>query len=91
MILIIHFLVVLPFVWFVISFFLPARQEAWISRAAFLSVGLHALLTDFFLAYWLWRGAPTLDVKDWVLFRSTDYEFFIDFIFDQITAVYLFV
>jgi len=91
MILIIHFLVVLPFVGFVISLFLPARQEAWISRAAFLSVGLHALLTDFFLAYWLWRGAPTLDVKDWVLFRSTDYEFFIDFIFDQITAVYLFV
>jgi NADH:ubiquinone oxidoreductase subunit 5 (subunit L)/multisubunit Na+/H+ antiporter MnhA subunit len=91
MITLLHVLVGLPVAGFLISLIIPAREETWISRAAFLSVGLHALLTDVFLVYWLWNGAPTLDVKDLVLFRSTNYEFFIDFSFDRVTATYLFV
>lgn len=91
MIYILHLLVGLPVAGFLISLVIPAREETLISRAAFLSVGLHALITDFFLAYWLWNDAPLLDVKDLVLFQSTGYEFFIDFTFDRVTAVYLFV
>ncbi|MFN3874335.1 MAG: proton-conducting transporter membrane subunit, partial [Flavobacteriales bacterium] len=34
---------------------------------------------------------PALNVKEIVLYRSADYEFFIDFYFDRVTAVYLLV
>lgn len=91
MIFILHLLVALPVAGFLVSLLIPAREETLISRTAFLSVGLHALITDVFLVVWLWQGAPLLDVKDLVLFKSTGYEFFIDFSFDKVTAVYLFV
>ena len=91
MIYFLHILVALPVAGFFVSLLIPSREETLISRTAFLSVGLHALITDVFLVYWLWQGAPLLDVKDLVLFKSTGYEFFIDFSFDKVTAVYLFV
>jgi NADH:ubiquinone oxidoreductase subunit 5 (subunit L)/multisubunit Na+/H+ antiporter MnhA subunit len=34
---------------------------------------------------------PVLDLKDAVVFKTSKYEFFIEFYFDKITAVYLFV
>ena len=83
--------VILPFIGFIISIFLPKKNENLLSRFAFLSVGLHMLSLQVFSVYWLYIGHPTLDQKDWVLFTSNGYEFFIDFCFDKITAVYALV
>lgn len=62
-----------------------------ISWEAFLSVGIQLLVGTFFVGYWLWQGHPTLNVKDIVIYKDDGYEFFIDFAFDKITAVYFFV
>jgi NADH:ubiquinone oxidoreductase subunit 5 (subunit L)/multisubunit Na+/H+ antiporter MnhA subunit len=70
---------------------IPARQETLISRTAFVSAGLHLAIAIGFLGWWLLNGHPTLNIKDIALFRSTGYEFFVDFYFDKITAMYLFV
>jgi NADH-quinone oxidoreductase subunit L len=85
------FFIILPLAGFLVSLLIPAKREILISGVAVSTVSLHFFSALAFLAYWLFSGYPTLDVKEIVLFNSTGYEFFIDFDFDAITAVYLFV
>src|SRR5258708_9856728 len=91
MTLFIHFFVLLPLLGFVISVLIPDKQEGLLSRVAFGTVGLHLIAALGFLPYWIFNGAPVLDIKDIDLYQSANYEFFIDFSFDKITATYLFV
>jgi NADH:ubiquinone oxidoreductase subunit 5 (subunit L)/multisubunit Na+/H+ antiporter MnhA subunit len=88
---ILNLFILLPLAGYIISLLIPARQENLISRVAFLSAGLHFVLAVVFLGWWLLNGHPTLNIKDIALFRSPGYEFFVDFYFDKITAMYLFV
>lgn len=86
-----HLFVLLPLAGFIISLLLPAKKETLISWLAFTTAGLNFVLAAVFFAYWLLSGHPTLNLKDIVLYQSTEYEFYIDFCFDKITAVYLLV
>lgn len=88
---IIHTLILLPLLGLIATMVFPIKEETLISRTAFVTVGLQMLLGQAFIIYWIIRGFPTFDIKDVVIFKSPDYEFFIDFSFDKITAVYLFV
>lgn len=87
----IQFFILLPLAGFLISLLIPSKEEGWLSRTAFTTAGLHLAAAFGFLVIWFLHGAPTLDVKDIVLYKVPEYEFYIDFCFDKITAVYLFV
>lgn len=87
----IQLFILIPLLGFIISLLLPGKKEALISWTAFSVVGLHLLSFLIFLLFWLLNGYPTLDLKEIVLFKTNGYEFFIDFFFDKITAVYLLV
>jgi len=89
--LIINLFVALPLMGFLVSLLIPRKQETLLSRASFVTIGLHLAGAHAFLVYWLTSGCPTVDVKDIVLFQAADYEFFIGFHFDKITATYLYV
>ena len=83
--------ILLPLLGFIISLAIPEKKETFISWAAFITVGFHLICYFGFVLYWLWIGHPTLNIKDFVLFKSNNYEFYIDFYFDKISAVYLMV
>ena len=87
----IHFFILLPIIGFIITMVIPIKEETLLSRSAFYTIGLHLIGAQAFILYWLLNDCPTLDIKDVVLFDAPGYEFFIDFSFDKITAVYLFV
>jgi NADH-quinone oxidoreductase subunit L len=87
----IHFFILLPILGFIITMVIPIKEETLLSRSAFFTVGIHMIGAQVFMLYWLLNGYPTLDIKALVLFDTPGYEFFIDFSFDKITAVYLFV
>jgi NADH-quinone oxidoreductase subunit L len=91
MILFFEFFILLPFVGFLVSLLLPSKNEGLLSRWSFVVIGLHMLSFQAFLIYWIVQGRPVMDLKDFVLYKTDGYEFFIDFYFDVITAVYLFV
>ena len=91
MVLFIHVFILIPLIGFVVSLLVSSKDEILISRIAFSTVGLHLISAFLFSIYWIFKGSPTLDLKDFVLFKSVGYEFFIDFCFDKITAVYLLV
>ena len=91
MTLLLEFFILIPFIGFVLSLLIPRKNENFISWGAFFTVGSHLGLAVIFFLFWLLENHPTLDLKDIVLFKTTGYEFFIDFYFDKITAVYLLV
>ena len=86
-----EYFILLPLLGFVASLFLPRDNETLISRWSFISIATHMAGFQLFLIYWLIEGHPALNLKDIVLLKTEDYEFFIDFYFDSITAVYVFV
>jgi NADH-quinone oxidoreductase subunit L len=91
MTLLLQLFILIPLAGFLFSLFLPSKNEGLISWSAFFTVGFHLASFLIFLVFWLMDGHPTLDLKDIVIYSTTDYEFFIDFYFDKVTAVYLFV
>ncbi len=91
MTLFLNYFILIPFLGFLLSLLIPRKLEDVISWSSFITVGLHFLVFQGFLVYWFLHGSPVLDLKDFVLFRSSGYEFYIDFTFDRIVAVYVFV
>ncbi|WP_317896790.1 proton-conducting transporter transmembrane domain-containing protein [Aurantibacillus circumpalustris] len=88
---ILHIFLLIPLIGFIVSLLINKSKEALISVATYVTVGSHFLLFLVFFIYWLTHGHEIVNLKDFVLFRTTGYEFYLDFYFDKITAVYLFV
>ena len=91
MTLLLEFFILIPIAGFILSLLIPGKKENVISWVASFTVGIHFASFIVFIVYWLSQGHPTLNLKDIVLFHTDGYEFFIDFYFDKITAVYVFV
>jgi NADH-quinone oxidoreductase subunit L len=88
---ILQFFIVLPFLGFVFSLFIPEEKERLISRVAFGTVFMQLVIVSIFAVFWIVDGAFDLNLKEFTLMKTSHYEFFIDFYFDKVTAVYLFV
>ncbi|MBS1634496.1 MAG: hypothetical protein JST26_01150 [Bacteroidetes bacterium] len=86
-----QFFILVPLAGFIISVLIPGKQETLLSRVTFSAVGINFLAFIAYAIWWLIEGHVPLNFKDIVLFQSTGYEFYIDFYFDKITAVYMFV
>ena len=89
--LLLHIFILIPFIGFAVSVLVPKTKEALISAVSYITLGSHFLLFLIFFVYWLTIGHPVVNLKDFVLFETTGYEFYLDFYFDKITATYLFV
>jgi len=79
----------LPFAGFLISLIFPQHKE----RAIFLSMaipsGLQVLFGIGFTIYWALNYDQALNIKEITLYHSEHYQFFIDLLFDEVTATYL--
>ena len=82
--LLLHTFLLIPVLGFLGSLLIPEAKENAISRWTFGLVGLNLLLLMVFVVLWVWQGAVNIDIKDWVLYQSTEYVFFIDFFFDHV-------
>lgn len=83
--------IAVPFLGFLLSLFTAGRNELMLSWLAFFTTGIQLLSAFVFIGYWAFIGFPVLNLEEFVLYRSEDYEFLVDFYFDKVTAVYLFV
>jgi NADH-quinone oxidoreductase subunit L len=89
--LLLNLLVIIPAAGFAASLIIPVNREKLIAGIAYCTIGLHVAVFFLFSGMWVINGFPIVDLKEWVIFRTTGYEFFIDFTFDKITATYAFV
>jgi NADH-quinone oxidoreductase subunit L len=83
--------ILLPLLGFFSAMLVPKRRERIISSIAITTIAIHLAGFVAFVLFWLAEGYMTLDIKHIVLYKSAAFEFFIDFYFDHITAVYAFV
>ena len=88
---IIQLFILIPLLGFIISLIIPRQNERLISLTAFTSVGANFIGFLAFVIYWLFNGFPVLNLKEILIYKTTNYEFLLDFFFDKITVVYLFV
>ena len=86
-----QYFILLPFLGFIISLFLPESKEKAISWTAFGTVFLQLVGLVAFIIFWIIDGAQDLNLLELSILKTAHYEFFIDFYFDQISAVYLFI
>lgn len=84
-----QFFLLLPLLGFVITILIPEKKERLISWTTFSTVLLQLLGIIVFSIFWIIDGATDLNLKEITLLKTTGYEFFIDFYFDKISAVYL--
>ena len=88
---ILQYFLLLPLFGFVVSLLLPESKEKLISSMAFGTVFLQLTGIVIFIIVWIFQGADDLNFKELTLIKTSNYEFFIDFYFDKIAVVYLFV
>lgn len=86
-----QFFILFPFLGFIISLFLPEAKEKTISWNAFGTVFIQLIGIIAFILWWLFEGAPDLNLVELSVLKTAHYEFFIDFYFDKVSAVYLFI
>lgn len=87
----IHLFLIIPLLGFIISLLIPAKEENAIAKITIAFIGLHLITGLGFTFFWLLSNHPTLNIKDIIVYKRDDYEFFIDFCLDKITVVYLLV
>ncbi|CAG0977421.1 NADH-quinone oxidoreductase subunit L [Flavobacteriales bacterium] len=82
--------VIVPLLGFLLSLIFSSKNEFALSRIAIYTTFFQFIMVLGFILYWITLGAPYINIKETVLFKNNEYEFYIDFFFDKITAVYLF-
>ena len=88
MTLLLNVCIIIPLAGFLVSALIPAGKEALISRAAFITMALHAFMVFLLASLWSVNGFHSIDLKEWVVVQTPGYEFFLAFRFDKISAVY---
>jgi NADH-quinone oxidoreductase subunit L len=83
--------VLLPMLAFVVSLLLPENKENSFSRLAFITVSLQLLGITGYIAYWIIGGMNPVNIHELEIYNNGNYQFLLDFYFDSITAVYLWV
>jgi len=83
----IHTLIFIAISGFLLSLIISRHKENNLSLIAWLTPGVSGLVSIIFIAVWLMKGAEPLNIKDLIIFKSSDYEFLLDFYFDKITAL----
>ncbi len=82
--------VIVPLLGFLLSLIFSSKNEFALSRIANYTTFFQFIMVLGFILYWITLGAPYINIKETVLFKNNEYEFYIDFFFDKITAIYLF-
>jgi len=85
----INFFIILPFAGFFLSLFIPAANERMLSALAYVSVGIQFFVSLLFTAYWKITDGNYINLKEFSVYKANDYDFYVDFYFDGITATYL--
>lgn len=83
--------ILIPFVGFLLSLFIPENKESFLSWLAVTIIGLQLILSSCFTILWLLKGRVSVGFDSFSLYQTNGYSFFLSFYFDKISAIYLLV
>lgn len=79
----------LPLLGFFLVLLVPERKETSIGLVALATASATLGLLVIFLIKWSLDGGHTVNVPEWLLYRSGEYSFFLDLFLDRYSAVFL--
>ena len=88
---ILQYFLIFPLLGFIVTLFLPEKKESLISSIAFGTVLMQLLGLTAFIVVWIVNGGQDLNLNEISVLKTSDFEFFVDFYFDKVSAVYLFI
>lgn len=82
-----------PLFGFLLGTIIPRQNEKTLSRVSFITLGFQFISVLIFTVYWGFHGYPQLYTKELTLYNShlVHFEMFLDFRYDDVTAVFLLV
>jgi NADH:ubiquinone oxidoreductase subunit 5 (subunit L)/multisubunit Na+/H+ antiporter MnhA subunit len=80
--------ILIPLAGFFLSLLIPRKNERSISGIVLGTVVMHLVVLAGFVVYWLMNGHPVLDIRHATIFKTAEFEIFIDFFFDKTTAAF---
>ncbi len=80
---------IIPFIGFLIGLVISRQNENGIFLSMLIPVVLQIILGIGFTLYWVLFDRSVLNIKEITLYKTSDYSFFIDLLFDKVTAIYL--
>ena len=86
-----QFYIYIPFLGYVLSLLINKKREAIIANIALGTSFIQLVFLIGFSFFWYLAGARALDIKQVTLLTTPEFDFFIDFFFDQVSLVFLFV
>jgi NADH-quinone oxidoreductase subunit L len=81
----------LPLLGAFIAVLFNRKNEKAISWTAIVIAGLHLVASLGLVVLWGINDFANINIKEFVIYKMDDYEFFVDFYFDKLTSVYLVV
>jgi len=86
-----QFYIYIPFLGYVLSLLINKKREAIIANIALGTSFIQLIFLIGFSFFWYLAGALALDIKQVTLLTTPEFDFFIDFFFDRVSLVFLFV
>jgi NADH:ubiquinone oxidoreductase subunit 5 (subunit L)/multisubunit Na+/H+ antiporter MnhA subunit len=87
----IYIFLLIPFSGFLLSVICPGKKEELISWVAYLTVGFQFIAFIVYFLLWISGKDSVIKSDDLMLYHTFGYGYYINFCFDKISAVYLFV
>lgn len=82
-------LIGIPLLGFILTFFIPKTKEYIIATIVKLVTGTNFIVALMFYISWLFTGAKTVRLKQLSVLKSGTYNFYLDFMADRLSMVYL--
>ena len=86
-----QFYIYIPLLGYVLSLLINKKREAIIANIALGTSFIQFVFLIVFSIFWYLAGALALDIKQVTLLTTPEFDFFIDFFFDRVSLVFLFV
>jgi NADH:ubiquinone oxidoreductase subunit 5 (subunit L)/multisubunit Na+/H+ antiporter MnhA subunit len=84
-----QYFLIIPFLGYLISLVIPSKNEFAISRLAFITLSIQLVFAIGFTIGWLKTGHLSINLKEFSIYQTGDYDFFIDLYFDRVSALFL--
>ncbi len=83
--------IIIPLLGYILSLFVPEKREQLMATLSAITVGVFLISLAVFSFSWYLSPNAVLNLKEIVVLKSQEYEFYIDFYFDKVTFVFAMV
>ncbi len=83
--------IVIPLFGFVLNLMVFKSHEKILAKIATYTSGLQFIIAVGYIVIWMAQGSHPINLKEFSIYKSFEYNFYVDLYFDKISATFLFI